>query len=82
MVLVNIGLAAMYLDLKQMQDVLKSTQTVLAGSSAVVAQYCREIKLPEILKRLALWDHSRKGVSAGTLIQALAANILEDRRAL
>ena len=82
MVQVNIGLGAMYLDLERIQDVPKSTQTVLVGSSAVVAQYCREIKLPEIVNKLVPWDRSRKGISPGTLIQALVVNILGDRKAL
>ena len=52
MVQVNIGLGAMHLDLEQIHEVLKSTQTVLAGSSALVAEYCREIKLPKMGNRL------------------------------
>jgi hypothetical protein len=36
MVQANIGLGAMYLDLEQIRDVLRSTRTMLAGSSAAV----------------------------------------------
>lgn len=82
MVQVNSGLGAMYLDFEQVRDVLRSAQTILAGSSAAVAQYSREIKLPKTVNRLVPWDHSRKGISPGTLIQAFVVNILGDRKAL
>ncbi len=82
MVQINIGLGEMYLDLEEIRDILKSTQTILAGSSAVVAQYSKEIGLPEIVNKLVTWDRSRKGISPGTLIQALVINILGDRKAL
>lgn len=71
----------MCLDLERIWDGLKCTQTALSGSSAVVAQYCREIKLPEIVNRLVPRDRSRKGISPGTLIQALVVNLLGDREA-
>lgn len=68
MVQINIGLGGMCLDLDETRDVLRSAQTILAGSSAVLAQYSKEIKLPEIVNRLIPWDRNRKGVSLGTLI--------------
>lgn len=52
MVQVNTGLRAMCLDVEQIQDILKSTQTVLAGSSEPIAHYCGEIKLLEIVNKL------------------------------
>lgn len=70
------------MDLERIQGALKSTQNVLADSSAVVAQYCREIKLPEIVNKLVPWDCNHKGVSPGELVQALVVNILGDRKAL
>lgn len=66
----------------EMRDVLRSTQTIVAGSSAVIAQYSKEIGLLEIANRLVTWDRSRKGISPGTPIQALVVNILGDRNAL
>jgi len=68
MVQMNIDFGAVYLDLKEIRDVLRSTQTILAGPSAVVAQYWKQIKLPEIVNRLVAWDRRRKGISPGTLI--------------
>jgi hypothetical protein len=34
------------------------------------------------VNRLVTWDHSRNGISPGTLVQALVINILGDRKAL
>ncbi|WP_280516936.1 DUF4277 domain-containing protein [Lederbergia sp. NSJ-179] len=50
--------------------------TLDVGPSQLIAKFCDEIHLEEIINEQVTWDKARCGLSPGTRIKALIINIL------
>lgn len=53
-----------------------------AGAAPLIAAYCREIRLAEIVNNIVRWDSKQWNVTPGDLLVAMVINLLVDRAPL
>lgn len=53
-----------------------------AGASSLIAAYCRQLKIPQMIDQAVTWDEAQCLLSPGERIMALIINMLVDRKAL
>lgn len=65
-----------------MRSLIPKVKILSAGAAPLVAAFCREIKLRDIIDEMVTWDPKQCRLSPGTLLEALVINILVARKPL
>jgi transposase len=65
-----------------MQSLIPKYKIMNAGAAPLVAAFCREIKLRDIIDEMVTWDPKQCRLSPGALIEALVINVLVARKPL
>jgi transposase len=65
-----------------MQSLIPNYKIMNAGAAPLVAAFCREIKLRDIIDEMVTWDPKQCRLSPGALIEALVINVLVARKPL
>jgi len=65
-----------------MKSLIPKFKILNAGAAPLVAAFCREIKLRDIIDEMVTWDPKQCRLSPGTLIEALIINVLTARKPL
>ncbi len=65
-----------------MQSLIPKFKIMNAGAAPLVAAFCREIKLRDIIDEMVTWDPKQCRLSPGALIEALVINVLVARKPL
>ena len=65
-----------------MQSLIPNYKIMNAGAAPLVAAFCREIKLRDIIDEMVTWDPKQCCLSPGALIEALVINVLVARKPL
>ena len=65
-----------------MRSLIPKVKILSAGAGPLVAAFCREITLRDIVDEMVTWDPKQCRLSPGTLLEALVINILVARKPL